>query len=105
MILEVKKQTETMRKKVDECEFLIQKAQKKTLSVDDLSRQISMIDNKIRVFEGKFNDHAHFSEEHMDELRQKVNHGETERKFLSSIFDQQQAEFKKQKDDIASMKD
>ncbi len=38
MIAEVKKQTEIMRKKVDECEFLIQKAQKKTLSVDDLSR-------------------------------------------------------------------
>ena len=67
--MEVKKQNEVMRKKVDECEFLIQKAQKKTLSVDDVSRQLSMVDSKVRTLEGKLMDHSHSNEEAFDEMR------------------------------------
>ena len=94
-----------MRKKVDECEFLIQKAQKKTLSVDDVSRQLSMVDTKVRTVEGKLMDHSHANEEAFDEMRQKVNHGETDRKYLGSRFDQLMTEFKKHKEEIATIKD
>ena len=94
-----------MRKKVDECEFLIQKAQKKTLSVDDVSRQLSMVDTKVRNLEGKFSDHVFSNEEVFEDMRTKVNHGETDRKYLVSRFDQLSNEFKKHKDEISVLKD
>ncbi len=99
--MEVKRQTEIMRKKVDECEFLIQKAQKKTLAVDDVSRQVAMVDSKVRALEGKFTDHAHSNEETFDDMRGKVNHGETDRKFMASRFDQLLNDFKKHREEMA----
>lgn len=38
VITEVKKQNDLIKKKVDECEFIVQKAQKKTTLTDDLAK-------------------------------------------------------------------
>ena len=43
LILVIQKQTEIMQRKVDECEFIVQKAQKKTTSVDDVAKQLSQL--------------------------------------------------------------
>ena len=40
-LIEVQAQTDVLQRKVDECEFVIQKAQKKTTAVDDLQKQLS----------------------------------------------------------------
>jgi hypothetical protein len=37
----MKGQNDVMKKKVDECEFLIQKAQKKTTLTDDIAKQLA----------------------------------------------------------------
>lgn len=42
-----------MRKKVDECEFIMQKAQKKTSTTDDLAKQFAQMELKLRQFENK----------------------------------------------------
>jgi hypothetical protein len=46
-----------------------------------------MVDTKVRNLEGKFSDHVHSNEEVFDDMRSKVNHGETDRKHLVSRFD------------------
>lgn len=43
LILVIQKQTEIMQRKVDECEFIVQKAQKKSTSVDDVAKQLSQL--------------------------------------------------------------
>lgn len=40
MVLEIKKQHDTMKRKVDETEFIVHKTQKKTSNQDDLAKQI-----------------------------------------------------------------
>lgn len=64
-----------------------------------------MVDNKVRALEGKFSDHVHSNEEVFEDMRAKVNHGETDRKFLVSRFEQLQNDFKKHKEEIAQLKD
>jgi hypothetical protein len=46
-----------------------------------------MVDTKVRNLEGKFSDHVFSNEEVFEDMRTKVNHGETDRKYLVSRFD------------------
>ncbi len=53
MILDVQGQADVLQRKVDECEFIIQNAQKKTTATDDLAKQLSNLEGKLRNFENK----------------------------------------------------
>ncbi len=51
---EFKKQNDVIKKKIDECEFVIHKAQKKTASQEDVHKKIEFNETKQKVAELKF---------------------------------------------------
>ena len=48
MVADVKRQVEATRKKVDEVEFMLQKAQKKTASSEELARGMAAVEVKVK---------------------------------------------------------
>jgi hypothetical protein len=105
IILEIKKQNDIMKKKVDECEFIVQKAQKKTSTTDDLAKQLAQLEFKVRQAENKNYDQMTELHDRQDELRSKLEGGEQERKLASIKLEQFTVQIRMFKEDLENMKD
>jgi hypothetical protein len=105
IILEIKRQNDIMRKKVDECEFIVQKAQKKTSTTDDLAKQMGQLEFKIRQSENKNYDTLNEITNRLDEIKWKLEGGEQERKLANIKLEQFSVQIRMFKDDLENMKD
>lgn len=105
MILDVQAQTDVLQRKVDECEFVIQKAQKKTTATDDLAKQLSNLEAKLRTFENKNFEQVGELQDKLEEVRALVGTGDLERRSTQlkvEAFNGKVASFN---DDLAHVKD
>lgn len=105
IILEIKRQNDIMKKKVDEIEFIMQKAQKKTSTTDDLAKQIAQLEFKIRQAENKTYDQLTEMHDRQDEMRCKMEGDGQERKLASIKLEQFTVQIRMFKDDMDTMKD
>ena len=69
---EMRRQMEATRKKVDEVEFMQQKAQKKTASSEELARGMAAIEVRLKQLEAKMSEQIQDAHDGVDELKVKV---------------------------------
>eukprot|EP00347_Sterkiella_histriomuscorum_P001564 403371548 len=104
-IQEVKKQHDSIKKKIDECEFIIHKAQKKTASQEDVHKKIEFNETRQKIYEAKMKEAIDKLQHNQDVLTEKVDIVEQERSSFIMRVENLTFELKKFREDLIGTKE
>ncbi|CDW76060.1 UNKNOWN [Stylonychia lemnae] len=105
IIQQMQKHHDIIKRKIDECEFVIHKAQKKTAAQEDVHKKIEFNETKQKVYEIKVKENIDKLYHQQEVLQEKVDIVEQERSSFIMRVDNLSYELKKYKEDLLNMKE